>query len=232
MDRKLLLLFIIISFSAQGQDLEPSRLFSQAIGKNIKTYRINSKQAYADNDFKRAEMLFDSFIKKVVNGSTLDNFPIRKISGKRKKLYDYKKPIFLITYASWCTPGVGEIPALNAVARKHYKDIDFIVLFWDTKKNARKLGRAYDNKIQVVYINELENTNSTAIKTMKHSLGFPTSFFIDANKKILDVRRGALHPYHEEYEISFELNYNSFLNGISMLKTLPSQNEISAVDTP
>ncbi len=103
-------------------------------------------------------------------------------------------------------------------------------MFWDTKQNARKLGREYNNKIQVVYVNELDNTNTATVRAMKHSLGFPTSFFIDGNKKILDVRRGALHPYHEEYEISYELNYNSFLNGIALLKTLPSQNEISAVD--
>jgi len=232
MGRKLLLLFIIITFSAQGQDLEPSNLFSQAIGKNIKRYRIKSQRAYADNDFERAELLFDSLIKKVINGSRLDNFPIRKISGKRKMLYDYEKPIFLMTYASWCTPGIGEIPALNEIARKYHKDIDFIVLFWDTKQNTRKLSKEYDSKINIVYVNELDNTNSATVKAMKHSLGFPTSFFIDRDKKILDVRRGTLHPYHEAYEVSFELNYNSFLNGISLLKILPSREDGIAVDKP
>ena len=63
------------------------------------------------------------------------------------------------------------------------------------------------------------------VQSMKHSLGFPTSFFIDAQKKIVDVRRGVLHPYEEAYEISFELNYNSFLNGISLLKHLPEASD-------
>ena len=36
----------------------------------------------------------------------------------------------------------------------------------------------------------------------------------------MDVRRGALHPYNESYEVSFELNYKAFYNGISLLKNL------------
>ncbi|MGO3182103.1 MAG: hypothetical protein ACTIJ9_04650 [Aequorivita sp.] len=58
---------------------------------------------------------------------------------------------------------------------------------------------------------------------MKHSLGLPTSFFVDKNKRIVDVRRGALHPYNEEYEVSYELNYNSFLNGIALLENFDNE---------
>ena len=64
----------------------------------------------------------------------------------------------------------------------------------------------------------MENTNDHIIETMKHSLGFPTSFFIDENKKIIDVRRGVLHQFNDEFNISFELNHNAFLKGISILK--------------
>ncbi|MGJ8666280.1 MAG: TlpA family protein disulfide reductase [Patiriisocius sp.] len=230
MSRKLLLLFIVISFSAQAQ-LEPSDLFSQAIGKNIKKFRTQSKDAYAAEDFERAEFLFDSLIKNVINGSTLDNFKVRKLSGRKIDLYKFEKPVFLMTYASWCTPGIGEIPALNEIAKEHYKDIDFVVLFWDTKQQVRKIASEYDSKINVVYVNELENTNCETIKTMKHSLGFPTSFFIDSDKKILDVRRGVLHPYNEKYEISYEFNYDSFLNGISLLKIIKETNDGVATET-
>ena len=47
--------------------------------------------------------------------------------------------------------------------------------------------------------------------------------FIDKSKKIVDVRRGVLHPYNEEFNISYNLNYNAFLNGISLLKNLSTQ---------
>ncbi|MAP81372.1 MAG: thiol-disulfide oxidoreductase [Aequorivita sp.] len=216
---KLLFLFTLLWISAQSQ-IEQATLFSQAIGENIKTYKLNSQKAYALQDFDRAEFLFDSLINHVVNGSYLDNFKVRKLSGRKISLYKFEKPIFLMTYASWCTPGVGEIPALNKIAETHSKDIDFLILFWDSKKNVRKVSKAYSKNIHIVYVDELENTHDHIVEVLKHSLGFPTSFFINQDKRILDVRRGALHPYNEKFEISFELNYNAFLNGISLLKQL------------
>lgn len=217
MGRSLLYLFLFFIASAQSQ-VEQDALFSEAIEKNIKLYTKNSRKAYSEQDFVYAEFLFDSLINNVINGSQLDNFKVKKLSGKKIRLYNFNKPIFLMTYASWCTPGIGEIPALNEVAETHYKDIDFIILFWDSKKNVRSVARKYSRKIHIVYVDERENKNDYLIEIMKHSLGFPTSFFIDKNKKIVDVRRGALHPYNEEYEVSYELNYDSFLNGISLLK--------------
>jgi thiol-disulfide isomerase/thioredoxin len=232
MKRKLLLLLFVISFSAQAQNLEQTILLSQAIGTNTKEYKKNSRKAYADKDYKRANSLFDSLVNHVINGSTLDNFNMRKISGRALKFHDFDKPVFLMTSASWCTPGVGEIPALNEIARKHHKDIDFIVLYWDTKQIVKKIARKYSRKIKVVYIDELVYTNNNIIETLKHTLGFPTSFFIDANKKIVDVRRGALHRYSEKYDTSFDLNYRYFLGGISLLKTLYEEDEGLVMDVP
>lgn len=217
MDKRLLYLLFFLTATLHSQD-EPQILFSDAIGKNIKKYKLNSQRAYSEKDFFRADFLFDSLINKVVNGSHLDNFKVRKLSGKKIELYKFEKPIFLMTYASWCTPGIGEIPALNEIAETHYKNIDFVILFWDSKKQVRKFTKNYSRKIKIVYVDEMENKDDHIIKTMKHSLGFPTSFFVDVDKRIVDVRRGAFHPYNEKYEISFELNYNSFLNGISLLK--------------
>ncbi|HLW30822.1 MAG TPA: redoxin domain-containing protein [Aequorivita sp.] len=231
MGRKLLYLIILISLSAQSQ-VEPRILLSEAIAKNIKTYVQKSQKAYALHDFDQAEFLFDSLINHVVNGSYMDNFQIRKRRGKKIELNKFKKPIFLMTYASWCAPGIGEIPALNKIAEKHYKDIDFVILFWDSKENVQKSSRNYSRRINVVYVDEKENTHNHIVQTLKHSLGFPTSFFMDKNKKILDVRRGELHPYNEKYEVSFELNYTSFLNGISLLKTLDDNPKDNLVLTP
>mgnify|MGYP003645053613 FL=1 len=228
MGRKLFSLLFLVFITAQSQ-IEQGIFFSEAIGENIKNYKINSQKAYAAQDFEHAEFLFDSLINNVVNGSYLDNFKVRKLSGKKIKLYKFEKPIFLMTYASWCTPGIGEIPALNEIAEAHYKDIDFVILFWDSKENVRKATRAYSPKINIIYVDEKENTNDHIVEIMKHSLGFPTSFFIDENKRIVDIRRGALHPYNEKYEISFELNFNSFLNGISLLKNLGAEDKTRVV---
>ncbi len=219
MGKKLLYLFLFFTLTVQSQIGQES-LFSDAIGKNIKKYTKNSQKAYADHNFEYAEFLFDSLINNVVNGSRLDNFKVKKLSGKKIELYKFEKPMFLMTYASWCAPGIGEIPALNDVVEAYYKDIDFVILFWDSKENVKKSAREYSRKIKIVYVDEKENKNDHIVQIMKHSLGFPTSFFVDEDKRIIDVRRGALHPYNEKYEVSFELNHNSFLNGISLLKNL------------
>lgn len=218
MGKKLLFIFLLATISMQSQiDIDQGILFSEAIGLNIKKYTHNSQQAYAQQDFDRADFLFDSLINNVVTGSYLDNFKVRKLSGRKIELSRFKKPIFLITYSSWCMPGVGEIPALNEIAKKHYKDIDFVVLFWDSKENTRKSSRSYSNKINIVYVDEMENMDNYIVERMKHSLGLPTSFLIDQNKRIVAVRRSAQHFYHERYEVSFELNYSSYLAGTSLL---------------
>ena len=209
--------------------MEQGALFSEAIGENIKKYIKNSQKAYAENDFERADFLFDSLINNVVNNSYLDNFKVKKINGRKVEFHDFEKPVFLMTYASWCTPGVGEIPALNQIAEKYSEVIDFVILFWDSKKKVKKVAGQYSKKIHILYVDENENTNGHVVETMKHSLGFPTSFFIDETKKIVDVRRGVLHPYNEKYSISFDLNYNAFLNGISLLKNLGSQSNEALV---
>jgi thiol-disulfide isomerase/thioredoxin len=226
MSRKLLYLILLISFSALSQNIAPRNLFSKVIGENIKQYTKNSQKAYLDNDIERADFLFDSLINNVVNRSYLDNFKVRKISGRKTELNDFEKPIFLMTYASWCTPGSGEIPALNDIAKKYHKEIDFVILFWDSKDKVKKATREYNKHISIIYVDEKENTNNHLVETLKHSLGFPTSFYINKDKMIVDVRRGVLHHYNEDYNISFELNYNSFENGISLLKNMNNESEL------
>ena len=218
MSKRLLLLFLLVTVNALSQDYEPVRLFSYVIGKNIKSYTYKSQIAYDEGNIEYAEFLFDSLISNVVVNSYMDNFKVNKLSGKKIELYDFKKPIFLMTYASWCTPGVGEIPALNKIAKAEHKNIDFIVLFWDSKDKIKKLARKYSDKINIVYVDELENKNDHIIESMKHSLGLPSSFYIDENKKILDVRRGVLHYFSEDFNRSFELNHNAIQNGITLLK--------------
>lgn len=217
MGRLLLLLFLLYSLSIYSQEVDKVS-FSEAVELNIKEYTKKSDIAYYYRDYERGEFLFDSIINNVIKGSYLDNFTVRKRSGRKIELNKFKKPIVLITYATWHTPGKGEIPALNKIAKKHHKEIDFVVLFWDTKKNVRRATRKYSRKINILYVDELENKFDHIVKTMKHSFGMPTTFFIDHDKRIIDVRRTAIHHYSEEFETSFNINYTSFLDGVSLLK--------------
>ncbi|MEX0995607.1 MAG: TlpA disulfide reductase family protein [Flavobacteriaceae bacterium] len=227
MVRLLLCIFLSVSFSLSSQEL-PEQYFSDAISKNIRSYKKKMKSAYRVQDFERADFLFDSLVKHVINGSYFDDFTVKKINGRKLTFSKFKKPVFLMTYASWCTPGSGEIPALNEIAKKYKDEIDFVVLFWDKRKEVKKIARDYDRNVTILYVDELDNKNCHIIKTLKHSLGFPTSFFLDQNKKIVDVRRGVLHHYSEAYAVSYSLNYESFRNGISLLLNLDSKEDVLA----
>ena len=61
----------------------------------------------------------------------------------------------------------------------------------------------------------MQNNDSYVIKQLKHSLGLPTTFLIDGNKKILDIRRGVTHSFEKSFEESFDLNYNAIYDGIA-----------------
>ena len=216
---KIFFTFLLLSsLPLLSQKTEGDALFSKAIGENIRKYRVESRRAYRTRDEERAHFLFDSLVNNVVNGTLLDNFEVRKFSGKKTTLYKYKKPIYLITYASWCVPNAGEIPAFNDIADKYFNEIDFVVLFWGSKRKIRKFKRKYDKRIHILYIDEKENKNDFAIRIMKHSVGFPTSFFISRKKNILDVRRNHLDHYNKEYTSSYNANYQSYMSGVTLLK--------------
>tara|TARA_R110002072_G_scaffold72354_1_gene172991 strand:+ start:11553 stop:12248 length:696 start_codon:yes stop_codon:yes gene_type:complete len=227
MVRLLLCIFLSVSFSLSSQEL-PEQYFSDAISKNIRSYKKKVKSAYRVQDFERADFLFDSLVKHVINGSYFDDFTVKKINGRKLRFSKFNKPVFLMTYASWCTPGSGEIPALNEIAKQYKDEIDFVVLFWDKRKEVKKIAKDYDRNVTILYVDELDNKNCHIIRNLKHSLGFPTSFFLDHNKKIVDVRRGVLHHYNEAYSVSYSLNYESFRNGISLLLNLDNEEEVLA----
>ena len=218
MGKLLLTLFLLTSLPLLSQKTEADPLFSQAIGKNIRKYRVESRRAYRKRDEERAQFLFDSLVNNVVNGTFLDNFKVRKFSGRKTNLHKFEKPVYLITYASWCVPNVGEIPAFNDVAEKNFNEIDFVVLFWGSKRKIRKFKRQYSKRVHILFVDEKENRNDFAIRIMKHSVGFPTSFFISSDKKILDVRRNHLDEYDKEYAASYNANYQSYMSGVSLLK--------------
>ena len=41
----------------------------------------------------------------------MDNFEFNQLNNKEITFYDFKKPVYLITYSSWCVTSEGEIPA-------------------------------------------------------------------------------------------------------------------------
>lgn len=214
--KRLLLFFIFITHIGYTQTEDDSALyFSEALFTHLPKYEQKSKLAYYQRDYAEAERLFDSLVNFCLSGSYMNNFKFRNLKKKEVELYNYNKPVYFITYASWCVQGKGEISALNELAKKYSKKIDFVVLYWNNYKIAKKEAKKFSEDISVVYVDETRNEGAYIVKQLKHSLGLPTCFLLSADKKVLDIRRSLFLPYDISKKESFDRNYKDIENSIS-----------------
>lgn len=206
----LLLLINFIVFSSSAQDSAIS--FSDAIKKNIKKYNTQTDLAFDSGDIAKGNALFDSLVRNHLVGSKFDNYSFKCLNSRKVKLEKIKKPVFIITYASWCVLNKGEIPALNKLARKYNDDLQFIVVFWDVKNDVKKVSHQFNNKIKVCYANESYRNDAAVVATLKHTLGFPTSYFLNNELEVVDIKRGgiAIPPGRISVKKAMEINYEVF----------------------
>ena len=222
--KKLLLVLIFISPSVfSQQELQDRTFFSDALFQHLSDYNKKADLAYRFNDYEKGRELFEDFTNNHLEGSYMDNFKFKNLRKKEVSLYDYEKPVFLITYASWCVPSKGEIPALNELAKQYKDKIDFVILFWDKRSTAKELAKQFSKDISVVYVDESENHGAYVVKQLKHSLGLPTCFLLSGNKKIMDIKRSVFPPLHTESETAYRENFIALETTIS--KNLINQYE-------
>ncbi len=179
-------LFTLSIFFSYSQDT--ISYFSDAVKKNIKSYTKASNKAYEVNNIKEGKNLFDSLVKNKLIGTKFDDFNLKVYKEKNVKINRINKPIFIITYSSWCVITKGEIPALNILAKEHRDDMQIIVIFWDKKSDIKNIAYKFSDDIKVCYANEKYAKDTHLIATIKHTLGFPTSIFIDENKNVVNVK--------------------------------------------
>ncbi len=216
--KKLLILGILFSYFSSSFAQEERRIpFSTAISAHIVKYNQKMDAAYRENDLEHAKFLFDSLVTNHLSGTYMDNFTVNTIKEEPIEFEDYEKPLFLITYAAWCVPGVGEIPALNDLADRFHDQIDFIVLFWDTKENLKSKSNEYSQNIRLVYVNEKTNQDSHIVNKLKHALGFPMMYFMDEERKLLDIQKVETHHSSETISNSYNIHFNSLSKGVSLI---------------
>ncbi len=216
--RKLLILGVLFSFLGNLNAQEEIRIpFSTAISAHIVKYNQKMDDAYRQSDLERAKFLFDSLVTNHLNGTYMDDFTVNSIKEEPITFNEYEKPLFLITYAAWCVPGVGEIPALNDLADRFHDQIDFIVLFWDTKENLKDKSGEYTKNIQLVYVDEKTNQDSYIVNKLKHALGFPMMYFMDEEKKVLNIQKIETHHSSETLSNSYNIHFNSLSKGVSLI---------------
>jgi thiol-disulfide isomerase/thioredoxin len=189
MKRVLYLVVALVLFqNATAQKNE--KLFSIEIQKHIRKYNNISDKAYETGNVEKGQVLFDSLVKNFLVGTKLDPYHIKCANGKKLKLDYIEKPLLIITYSSWCVMNKAEIPALNKIAKKYDNNFQLVVLFWDKKRDVKKLASRFNSNIKVCYASECYNSDEDLVSTMKHYLGFPTSYFIDVNLDVIDIQRG------------------------------------------
>lgn len=209
---RLLLLAFIYFFSTYGSyGQEKILTFSEAIKNNIKKYNSQSNKEFEKGDIEKGNALFDSLVQNHLVGSRFDDYSFKSINSRKVKLSKIKKPVFIITYASWCVINKGEIPALNKLARKYRDEMQFIVVFWDVKSDAKKSAKQFCNQIKVCYANESYKNDQSVVATLKHSLGFPTSYFLNADLQVVDITRGGVPiAPRTAFKKAFEINFDLF----------------------
>ncbi|MDR5590055.1 TlpA disulfide reductase family protein [Christiangramia sp. SM2212] len=216
--RKLLLVFLFIgpTVFSQQENLQEKSFFTQKLYMHLSDYNRKADLAYRFNDYEKGQELFETFTSEHLEGSYMDNFKFQSLQKKKEvNLYDYKKPVFLITYASWCIPSKGEVPALNELAAEYKDQIDFVILFWDKKDKVKELSEKFSSDISIVYVDESKNNGAYVVRQLKHSLGLPTCFLLNENKKIMDIRRSVFPPMQTEEETAYRENYIALETSIS-----------------
>ncbi len=202
--------------TANCQDLSNS--FNTVLKANLKKYNIQCDIAFENRETAKGNMLFDSLVAKHLVGTSFEDYTLKSFEKRKVTLSSFKKPVFILTYASWCVPSKGEIPALNKLAQKYAKEVQFVLLFWDKKRDVKQIAKKFNHNITVCYANESYKNDAPIVANLKHTLGFPTSYFLDENLKVVNIKRGGAQPQmNSTYIKAYTMNYNTFRDGLSIL---------------
>ncbi|WP_428224640.1 TlpA family protein disulfide reductase [Flavobacterium sp.] len=211
-------LLIALTGFSQDQEQPKSNSFADALRSNLGKYNTKVNQAFEKNNIELTQVLFDSLVDYHLAGTKFEDYTLKTFERKKLQLSAIQKPIFILTYASWCVPSKGEFQALNKLAQKHAKEVQFILLFWDKRKNIKKIANKFNHNIEVCYANESYQNDAPIVAHLKHSLGFPTSFFLDENLNVVKIRRGGAHPkLNSSYNTALTMNYNTFREGLNTI---------------
>lgn len=141
---------LLLALTAYGQGKPSEKRMFADTERSVKQYRVEAQKAWDANNEALARTYYDS-IRYSIIGSYVDNHTFTTLNKNKAALGDIKKPIMLITSASWCQPCIAEVPALNRLVEEYKDKITFIVVFQDmVGKRLTKLAAKYDKKMILV----------------------------------------------------------------------------------
>lgn len=186
--------------------------------KQAESYSIKIAQLEATFDPSKFDSLSQTLI-----GTKLDPFTFIDLTGKTISLDKIDKPILLEATASWCKPCIAITPALNEIADQYGDQVELILLTHDTPKKAARFAKKFDSQIKIIPSSKEQDPGSLdkiAVGGFKQLFPFPTTYFIDKDKIIVDVKVGAEVPASsnsEEVERVKRRNVERLKDGIGRL---------------
>jgi len=224
--KKTILFILILSYTvffAQTKKetrQKPEKTYYSTLLEDIAKYMDLSNKAWKKNDEKLGIQYNDS-IKMVIESSYMENYRFKTLQDTLYDMSKLHKPMLFQVSASWCGPCKFEIPQLNKIAEKYAGQVDFVILFWDTKEKVQALSKLYSKKI-ILIPSPHQNSYSANLKVagFQHLLGFPSNYLIASNRKIVIFDRGGNVPLdytkpngekiHITKEEANKLNYERF----------------------
>lgn len=201
--------------------------FSDALSNQLNSYKNNCELALKNQNYDHVTFLFDSLVQHHLKGTTVKNLSLKKLNNSTLQTDSINRPFLLLTTASWQIKTEEEIEAINQLAKIYEDQIDVILLYWDTKMRTKQASKAFSKQVLVTYIDERENRHNSIINTFKHALGYPTSFYISEDKKIVQIDRGGYYSnLSAKKKTLFELNYEHYNTKLVqlILQNTPSDN--------
>ena len=120
-------------------------------------------------------------------GQLAPNFQLESIDGQPVVLSDFRgQPVLLNFWAIWCGPCLEEMPVLQQRFQQHYPDL--VVLAVEEGDSLSEL-QAYVQAENITFF-VLQGTDTLA--RTYHIQAYPTSFFIDPQGVIQEIRVGSM----------------------------------------
>ncbi|WP_161555203.1 TlpA family protein disulfide reductase [Dokdonia sinensis] len=215
MGKQLLLALLFIATLVSGQSNQI--FFSESLDAHLPKYIQDAEVAIRNKQQDRIKVLFQELVDDALIGTYMNDFSAKNLNKNEKSFSDFEKPVVLLTYSAWCIPSKGELPALNDLAKQYKKEIDIVVLFWDDHKTVRKATRDYHRNINVLYVDEKDNSGTHIIKNLKHSLGLPLVFTLNSKKEIINIQRRIANKMSVSDAQSYEENHALIRENITQL---------------
>ncbi|MGS2726973.1 hypothetical protein ACU8DI_10225 [Psychroserpens sp. BH13MA-6] len=185
---------------------QQKRYFDTQIDKHLRAYNRQSETAIQNGDSERAEFLYDSLFNNHLKSSYLRDFKMNKVNGGHFNTAKLDRPFLLVTKSAWEKIDEDEIKEINRMSKMYKGQVEIIILFWDTKLNAKARSKDYNSNVTITYIDERDNDANHIIRPFKHSFGAPACFFFSETKQLMKIdRKFAISKPDAHSEIAFHV---------------------------